>query len=572
MKKLLSLLLSLALLLSFVACENNDKNPPATTEAQADAAPVTFVPSNRYNIFRGEFYRNCDEILKATSALQSAFREAYGISCSAFASLSEKDPSKIYEILVGDTGRPESTELMAGLGTADFAWRIVSEHLIVIAGGSAAATEEAVEHFCQSQLAAEKTPLTVGASHISRAAYEYDDVLLNGISFSDVTIAVKGSADLSAAQVLIRDLGSYAGKQPNLIPVENLTGSEKGLIVLGAAATDGSTSFGSGYAAYHVDATVSADGFTVFLDSNDPSMSRNGMRALLESVKRTTEGKICKVTLEDLSLRALDFGNSIPAWSLTNVKTEQIADGVTYSDRTYKDEKGLPYRAHVLEIDPSKAYFYMGSSYDNYELTPSKTESVNGQMSSAIANGLAVVGGVNADFFDLGGTNAPRGLTIKEGKLLSVGESTRAYIGFTYDGRIVFDSSPYSYTNYNLRTAVGGSHIILKNGAPFDIGGTDSFATTSHPRTLAGVREDGTVLLVVVDGRQEKISNGAPLARCAALMAELGAVDAINLDGGGPSTLSVTQNGKVVTKNDVSSGGTLRKVYNSLLVVSKPAA
>lgn len=569
MKKLLSLLLVLATLLSFSACNKSPSDQtPEITSASTEEQSVTFVPSNRYNICRGEFYRNCEEIINATSTLQSAFRSAYGISCSAFSFVSEKDPSKIYEILVGDTGRPESDELLADLSVNDYGYRVVSEHLIVIGGGSVSATETAVKAFCEKAIVAENAPLTVGDSYFHHDTYSYSEVKINGLPLSEITVAVTGGVNLSAADALICEVGRYTGEHLRVVPISELTGNEKGLFVMGAADLSGASAFGSGYRAYDIRADIRSDGFTVFLDSNDPAMSREGMEKFAKEIDSKTEGESCSLTLPDIRLRQMEVDKTLPIWKLQDVETKQIANGVVYSDRSYVDEDGLPYRAHVLEIDPSKAYLYMGTSYDNYELTPKNTQSVNGQMQSAMENGLKVVGGVNADFFDLGGTNEPRGLAIKEGRLLNVGGEKRGYIGFTYDGKVVIDNNPYSYEKHNLRTAVGGSHVILKNGAPDDIKGTDSLTTTSHPRTLAGVKDDGTILLVVVDGRQEKVSNGAPLARCAALMFELGAMDAINLDGGGSSTLSVTENNKVTTQNS-PSGGTLRRVYNSLLVVMK---
>ena len=60
----------------------------------------------------------------------------------------------------------------------------------------------------------------------------------------------------------------------------------------------------------------------------------------------------------------------------------------------------------------------------------------------------------------------------------------------------------------------------------------------THPRTAAGIRADGTLLLVVVDGRQP-VSRGVDLEQLAALMLDLGAEEALNLDGGGSSSLFV---------------------------------
>lgn len=65
------------------------------------------------------------------------------------------------------------------------------------------------------------------------------------------------------------------------------------------------------------------------------------------------------------------------------------------------------------------------------------------------------------------------------------------------------------------------------------------FGLWRHPRTLAGVRADGTLLLVVVDGRNPDVSVGATFAESARILRSLGAVEGVNLDGGGSSTMVV---------------------------------
>ena len=73
-----------------------------------------------------------------------------------------------------------------------------------------------------------------------------------------------------------------------------------------------------------------------------------------------------------------------------------------------------------------------------------------------------------------------------------------------------------------------------------------SFVAGRQPRTLAGVRGDGALLLVTVDGRAPGWSAGMTLPEAARLMRSLGARDALNLDGGGSSTMTVA--GEVVNR------------------------
>jgi exopolysaccharide biosynthesis protein len=92
-----------------------------------------------------------------------------------------------------------------------------------------------------------------------------------------------------------------------------------------------------------------------------------------------------------------------------------------------------------------------------------------------------------------------------------------------------------------------------------------SFSETRHPRTAVGVTKDGkTVYLVTIDGRQPLLSIGVSLDELADYMVGLGCHDAVNLDGGGSTTMIVR--GRTV--NAPSDRGGLRPVTNGILVVS----
>ncbi len=92
------------------------------------------------------------------------------------------------------------------------------------------------------------------------------------------------------------------------------------------------------------------------------------------------------------------------------------------------------------------------------------------------------------------------------------------------------------------------------------------FATDRHPRTALAQLDSGKILLVTVDGRQPGVSVGMSLQTLAELLLEFGAVAAINLDGGGSTTMVV--HNKVVNKPSDQSGE--RPVSDAILVFSKP--
>ena len=90
-----------------------------------------------------------------------------------------------------------------------------------------------------------------------------------------------------------------------------------------------------------------------------------------------------------------------------------------------------------------------------------------------------------------------------------------------------------------------------------------SFVAARHPRTLAGLRSDGTLLLVAVDGRRAGWSAGVTLPEAARVMRTLGARDALNLDGGGSTAMTVR--GRVISRPSDPTGE--RPVSDALVVL-----
>jgi len=65
------------------------------------------------------------------------------------------------------------------------------------------------------------------------------------------------------------------------------------------------------------------------------------------------------------------------------------------------------------------------------------------------------------------------------------------------------------------------------------------FGVRRNPRTLAGITPEGNLLLVAVDGKQPGCSVEASFEESALIMQALGAEEAVNLDGGGSTTMTV---------------------------------
>ncbi len=92
-----------------------------------------------------------------------------------------------------------------------------------------------------------------------------------------------------------------------------------------------------------------------------------------------------------------------------------------------------------------------------------------------------------------------------------------------------------------------------------------AFVETRHPRTAVAKLKDGKFLMVTVDGRQPDFSVGMNLRELAELLLELGATDAMNLDGGGSTTMFL--GGKIVNRPSDKEGE--RKVGDAILVTPR---
>jgi hypothetical protein len=106
-------------------------------------------------------------------------------------------------------------------------------------------------------------------------------------------------------------------------------------------------------------------------------------------------------------------------------------------------------------------------------------------------------------------------------------------------------------TQAGVAESLGGSPILIRDGARWFADEANDFTRGRQPRTLAGWNPAGEKVLVTVDGRQPDTSVGMTLAEAADLLLALGATDGINLDGGG-STTFVAAGAVVNTPSDVA--------------------
>ncbi|MBO4666677.1 MAG: phosphodiester glycosidase family protein, partial [Bacilli bacterium] len=110
-----------------------------------------------------------------------------------------------------------------------------------------------------------------------------------------------------------------------------------------------------------------------------------------------------------------------------------------------------------------------------------------------------------------------------------------------------------------FNTIIGVGSQFLKNGEVLnydEIGDQgEEYIGTWCPRTTRGIKENGTVVFMTIDGRQStKQMDGVTLRENALALIEEGCVQGFNLDGGGSTTMAVLLDGQMTVVNSPSDG------------------
>lgn len=132
---------------------------------------------------------------------------------------------------------------------------------------------------------------------------------------------------------------------------------------------------------------------------------------------------------------------------------------------------------------------------------------------------------------------------------------------------VTMEYSPRTNGGPLPRTAVGGRELLVVDGVAQNHEGQGN--NTAAPRTAVGFSKDGSEMHVItVDGRQAD-SGGVTLTELAVMMKEAGAYNALNLDGGGSSTLVAREPGSdTLQVENAPSDGSERTVPNGLALTA----
>lgn len=200
------------------------------------------------------------------------------------------------------------------------------------------------------------------------------------------------------------------------------------------------------------------------------------------------------------------------------------------NDLVIEEVRGQTFHGYMMIIrDPSRVEVAALERYDGRR----------GKRLEEFYEDTGAVAIVNAGgFYDAGGMGnggTPTGIVIHESKLLYGSLSSRScVIGFDQNDRLVVGQmTGQQALDRGLRDAVSFGPVFIVNGKAVEVSGNGGGL---NPRTVIGQREDGSVLLLVIEGRMAN-SLGASYKDCIQVMLDYGAVNAGNLDGGSSSLM-----------------------------------
>ncbi len=287
--------------------------------------------------------------------------------------------------------------------------------------------------------------------------------------------------------------------------------------------------------------------------------------------------KFC-ISLIATFLSAIQVSTLIPAQAFETLSSSSVmnplirqsitslAPGIQESRLTFTNPQGYRTECFGVDVDLSgqKADILAGTPNDGNSYS---MQTVRDQANAAIKNGKKVIAAVNGDYYNMA-TGEPQGTVIKNGTEIHANKASECFFGIKKDGTpVIGDAATYSSVKGNLKEAISGPRLLVKNGI------AQSYDSIMYPCTAVGVRSDNTVFFLCIDGAQYPYSTGIRLTDLAELLVEEGAYQALMLDGGGSSTyVSRTPGETGLTCKNSPSDGHERKVANSLLIVSNSTA
>lgn len=227
---------------------------------------------------------------------------------------------------------------------------------------------------------------------------------------------------------------------------------------------------------------------------------------------------------------SIDLSNGIPI-------QRTVADAS--AGITIEDIKGRAFQGKVMLIKNPK----------RMKVAVTKELEVTGERVSDFVKDTGAIAGINGGgFYDPNGTGNgafPDGITVHNGVIVhnNIGNKSTDIVALDKDGKLIVGQiTADDVKKKNIQEAVSFLPTLIQDGKRGEF--QDSRWGVA-PRTAIGQKADGTVILVVIDGRQ-LTSLGAKMSDLYNIFKDYDAINAANLDGGSSSELFY--NGKVISK------------------------
>lgn len=219
----------------------------------------------------------------------------------------------------------------------------------------------------------------------------------------------------------------------------------------------------------------------------------------------------------------------------------------------------------VIEVSGSGYQGYLVAVYDPSRISIATTAYLGkkGEAITTVAKRENAIIAINAGGFydpDWNSNGAlPHGTVIKDGQIVSDYEDASmggGFVGFTKDNKLVLGKmSKEEAINMGIRDAIEFGPFLIVNGKSSFVKGNGGWGIA--PRTAIGQREDGIVLLLVINGRLAS-SIGADMGDLTEIMENYGAINAANMDGGSSSALVI--NNKIINHPVAAGTNGLRDI------------
>ena len=231
------------------------------------------------------------------------------------------------------------------------------------------------------------------------------------------------------------------------------------------------------------------------------------------------------------------------------------------------DEVIKSFQVESINTEPNEGQssVYYANYDDKHNIVPFEIESGSGVV-FGVSNAEFALPSSETDFYGKGVIDSLDIKTLSKGNFAVVTKNDEIinYLELGNKIRIQFE---FAEAYKDVDSTMGYRGVFLKDGAY--INDMQGNFDQRHSRTVFGIKENGDMIVSVIDGRQPELGfHGMDGTELGSLLKYYRCVDGFNLDGGGSSNMIIKKNGQFIQTNNPSDSGP-RAVSNALLIVVK---